>query len=73
MIGRLWRGRATGDDTDGAEFITLTLFDSLDAVRAFAGEQYEAAVVAPAAQAVLRDFDRTVRHYTVAVAPPGRV
>ena len=57
------------DDADGVEFVTLTLFDSLDAVRGFAGDQYETAVVLPAAQAVLRDYDRTVRHYTVAIAP----
>lgn len=57
------------DDGDGVEFVTLTLFDSLDAVRAFAGEKYETAVVLPAAQALLRDFDRTARHYQVEVSP----
>jgi heme-degrading monooxygenase HmoA len=57
------------DDGDGVEFVTLTLFDSLDAVRAFAGDQYEAAVVLPAAQALLRDYDRTASHYEVEVAP----
>jgi heme-degrading monooxygenase HmoA len=57
------------DDPDGVEFITLTLFDSLDTVRAFAGENYEQAVVAPAAQAALRDYDRTVRHYTIVAGP----
>lgn len=54
------------DGPDATEFLTLTLFDSLDAVRAFAGDQYETAVVLPAAQAVLRDYERTVHHYTVA-------
>src|SRR5260370_38419254 len=57
------------EDGDGVEFVTLTLFDSLDAVRGFAGDAYETAVVAPAAQAALRDYDRTVRHYTIAAAP----
>ena len=57
------------DSADGVEFVTLTLFDSLDAVRGFAGEEYETAVVAPAAQAALRDYDRTVRHYTIVSAP----
>ena len=57
------------DDADGVEFVTLTLFDSLDAVRTFAGDGYELAVVAPAAQAALRDYERTVRHYTVVAAP----
>lgn len=57
------------DDRDGVEFVTLTLFDSLDAVRGFAGDQYETAVVLPAAQALLRDYDRTARHYEVEVSP----
>ena len=57
------------DDADAVEFVTLTLFDSLDAVRAFAGEQYETAVISDEARAVLRDFDTTARHFTVVVAP----
>jgi heme-degrading monooxygenase HmoA len=57
------------DDAEGAEFVTLTLFDSLDAVRAFAGEQYETAVISEEAHAVLRDFDTTAQHFTVVVAP----
>jgi heme-degrading monooxygenase HmoA len=61
------------DDAEGTEFAALTLFESLGAVRAFAGEQYEVAVVAPAARALLRDYERTARHYTVAVAPPEPV
>jgi len=51
------------DDVDGAKFVPLTLFDSLDAVRAFAGEQYETAVISDAARAVLRDFDSTAQHF----------
>jgi len=57
------------DSADSVEFVTLTLFDSLDAVRAFAGDTYEQAVVAPTAQAALRDYDRTVRHYTIVAGP----
>jgi heme-degrading monooxygenase HmoA len=57
------------DDADGAEFVSLTLFDSLDAVRAFAGEQYEAAVISDEAAAVLRDYDTTARHFTIVVTP----
>lgn len=57
------------DDADATELVTLTLFDSLDAVRGFAGEAYETAVVSPAARAILHDYDRTVRHYTVVAAP----
>jgi hypothetical protein len=38
---------------DTVEFVTEMWFDSLDAVRAFAGEDYETAVVPPRARAVL--------------------
>ncbi len=61
------------DDADGAEFVTLTLFDSLDAVRAFAGEQYETAVISDEARAVLRAFDTTARHFTVVRSPNDAV
>jgi len=40
-------------------------FDSIDAVRAFAGEDYEVAVVPPKAQAVLAHFDERSQHYEV--------
>jgi heme-degrading monooxygenase HmoA len=52
------------DETDGeVEFVTVTFFESLDAVRAFAGEDYEAAVVPPEARRHLTRFDERVRHY----------
>lgn len=57
------------DVPEGVEFATLTLFDSMDAVKAFAGENYETAVVPPAARALLRDFERTSLHYAVVVSP----
>jgi heme-degrading monooxygenase HmoA len=47
------------------EFVTLTLFDSLDAVRAFAGEDYEVAVVLPEAERLLTRFDERSTHYEV--------
>ncbi len=47
------------------EFITVMWFDSLDAVRAFAGEDYEVAVVPPKARAVLSHFDARSQHYEV--------
>jgi len=47
------------------EFITVMWFDSLDAVRAFAGPDYEAAVVPPKARAVLSRFDERSQHYEV--------
>lgn len=57
------------DDADGVEFVSLTLFDSLDAVRAFAGEQYQSAVISAEAVGVLRTFDPTAQHFTVVVSP----
>jgi hypothetical protein len=47
------------------EFITLMWFASLEAVRAFAGEDYETAVVPPAARAVLSRYDQRSQHYEV--------
>jgi len=47
------------------EFVTLMWFDSLDAVRAFAGPDYEAAVVPPKARAILSRFDERSQHYDV--------
>ncbi len=50
---------------DSVEVTVITFWESLDAMRQFAGEQVDTAVVAPAAQAVLRTFDSTVTHYDV--------
>jgi heme-degrading monooxygenase HmoA len=47
------------------EFVTIMWFDSLAAVRAFAGDDYEAAVVPPRARAVLSRFDARSQHYEV--------
>lgn len=47
------------------EFITVMWFDSIDSVRTFAGEDYEAAVVPPKARAVLKRFDDRSQHYDV--------
>ena len=51
------------------EFLVLTLWDSMAAVRAFAGDQPELAVVEPEARAALIRFDETVSHYEVLAAP----
>jgi heme-degrading monooxygenase HmoA len=55
--------RTTGDET---EFVSLTFFDDLDAVRAFAGPDHETAVVADDAREVLVRFDDHVGHYETA-------
>jgi heme-degrading monooxygenase HmoA len=53
----------------GVEYVTLTLWESLDAVRAFAGEDYEAAVVPLAARRLLSRFDDRSEHYEVRLQP----
>jgi antibiotic biosynthesis monooxygenase (ABM) superfamily enzyme len=56
--------RAAGDEV---EFVTMMWFDSLDAVRTFAGPDYEQAMVPAAARAVLSHFDARSAHYEVRV------
>jgi len=50
---------------DEVEFITIMWFDSIEAVRAFAGEDYEVAVAPPKARALLSRFDARSQHYEV--------
>jgi len=57
------------DVPEGVEFVTVMWFDSLDAVKAFAGDDFEAAVVPPKARVLLARFDARSAHYNVLVAP----
>jgi antibiotic biosynthesis monooxygenase (ABM) superfamily enzyme len=54
---------------DGEEiaFVTITRFESFEAVRAFAGEDYEQAVVEPEARELLSRFDARSEHYEVVI------
>jgi hypothetical protein len=45
------------------EFVTIMLFESLDAVKEFAGADYEACVVPEKARALLARFDQRSQHY----------
>jgi antibiotic biosynthesis monooxygenase (ABM) superfamily enzyme len=47
------------------EFVTIMWFDSIEAIRAFAGEDYEIAVVPAKARALLSRFDARSQHYEV--------
>ena len=47
------------------EFVTIMWFESLEDVRAFAGEDFETAVVPPKARALLAHFDARSQHYEV--------
>jgi len=49
------------------EFVTVMRFDSLEAVRVFAGDDYETAVVPPAARALLSRFDARSAHFELRV------
>ena len=48
---------------DEVEFVTLTMFDSMAAVKEFAGEDYEVAVILPEARKLLVRFDARSAHY----------
>lgn len=47
------------------EFITVMLFDSVDVVKQFAGEDYERAYVPPKARELLTRFDERSQHYEI--------
>ena len=51
------------DRPDAVEFLVLTRWLSMDAVRAFAGDESGKAVVEPGAAAVLLDYDERVQHF----------
>ncbi|HZO03847.1 MAG TPA: antibiotic biosynthesis monooxygenase [Burkholderiales bacterium] len=53
------------DEGARVEFLVMTLWDSMDAIRRFAGEHPERAVVEPEARAALAEYDDFVRHYEV--------
>lgn len=54
--------RDTGDRT---EFIALSLWDSIDAIRAFAGDDINAAVLYPEDERYLVGGESTVMHWEV--------
>lgn len=53
------------------EFVTIMLFESLEAVREFAGEDYEAAAVPDKARAILSHFDERSQHYELRAERSG--
>ncbi len=50
---------------DEVEFITIMWFESIEAIRTFAGEDYEVAAVPQNARALLSRFDTRSQHYEV--------
>ena len=51
------------------EFVVINFFDSLEAVKRFAGEDYAIPVFEPEAKALLSRIETVARHYEVRAAP----
>jgi heme-degrading monooxygenase HmoA len=64
FLGASFLRRLVGDEV---ELVLLTRWQSLEAVRAFAGDDIERAVVADDAATMLKRWDDRVRHYEVAL------
>ncbi len=56
-------------DGEEVEFVAITYFESVDAVRAFAGLDYGVAVVSQEAKKLLERYDQRAEHYTVVLEP----
>jgi len=52
-------------DNDEMEFITLLRFDTLDAVKIFAGKEYEQPVIPPECRRLLKRYSERSRHYRI--------
>jgi len=59
------------DDGDRTEFVTLTFWDSMDAVRGFAGDDVERAVFYPEDDKFLVDRETTAKHWEVTTSDPA--
>ena len=57
------------DAGEEVEFVTVTRFESLDAVRSFAGDDYETPVIEPRARDLLSRFEEHADHYETVEVP----
>lgn len=57
------------EGNEEVEFVVLNLFDSLEAVQAFAGPDYTAAAFEPEARRLLSKVEPIARHYEVKTTP----
>ena len=64
VLRRVYEGRA--------EFTLISLWDSYDSIKAFAGEAYERAVYYPEDTRFLLSLDPNVTHYEVLDTPESR-
>ncbi len=58
------------DITAGCEFTVTTLWDSMAAIKRFAGDDPDLAVVTPSAQGLLSRHDQHVRHSEIVLVEP---
>lgn len=66
VIDGYWGGYLLrSDGGDEAEFVVVNFFDSLDAVKRFAGPQYTVPVFEPEARLLLSKVEPVARHYEV--------
>jgi hypothetical protein len=66
-------GYVSRRDSDGeVEFLVMTLFESLEDVRLFAGDDYEVPVIEPEAARLLTRGDERAAHYDVVISPPTK-
>ena len=57
--------------SDDVEIVVLTFWESMKAIRTFAGENPEVAVVAPAARPLFRKYDAEVQHFEIVLNLEG--
>lgn len=55
------------DGPEEVEFVTEMWFDSLEAVKGYAGEDYTRAAVLPEAAALLSRYEARVQHYEIRI------
>jgi antibiotic biosynthesis monooxygenase (ABM) superfamily enzyme len=55
------------EDGDEIEFVTLLRFDSMNAVKEFAGADEAKPVIYPKAEGLLTRMDKRSRHYRIAI------
>jgi heme-degrading monooxygenase HmoA len=53
------------DSEEGIEFLIITKWNSLEAIKKFAGENYEIAVVPQIAKKMMIHYDNLAKHYEV--------
>jgi len=69
LLGYLGGYILRSDKSGETEFVTMNLFESLDAEKSFADPDYEVPVFEPAARRLLSRVESIARHYDVRQAP----